>query len=85
MKWASGAREGVVLTGGQGGGNGLSQLSNPRGVLVDRLGTIYVAEQDNQRVMHWLKGVTQGSVVVGENGQARLANQFHLSVGLFFN
>ncbi|CAF5145087.1 unnamed protein product, partial [Rotaria sp. Silwood1] len=35
MKWLEGAREGIIVAGGQGKGNGLHQLSNPTGLVVD--------------------------------------------------
>ena len=71
-----GAKEGIVVAGGQGQGNGLTQLSNPRGVIVDQLGTVYVADYSNDRIMCWVKGATKGSVVVGRNSIGIQANQF---------
>ncbi|CAF4697093.1 unnamed protein product, partial [Rotaria magnacalcarata] len=44
MKWMKGTKEGIIVAGGQGKGNGLTQLPNPRGVVVDQLGTVYVAD-----------------------------------------
>jgi streptogramin lyase len=76
MKWIKGATEGIVVAGGQGQGNSLTQLSDPYGVVVDQLGTVYVADYTNQRVMRWPKGATQGSVVVGGNGGGGAANKF---------
>jgi DNA-binding beta-propeller fold protein YncE len=80
-----GANEGIVVAGGQGQGNSLKQLFNPRGVVVDQLGTVYVADQSNHRVMRWLKGETEGSVVVGGNRQGAQANQLNAPVGLSFD
>ncbi|CAF5157948.1 unnamed protein product, partial [Rotaria sp. Silwood1] len=56
-----------VVAGGQGKGNDLTQLSYPQGVVVDQLGTVYVADEWNNRIMRWPKGATQGSVIVGGN------------------
>ncbi|CAF5181108.1 unnamed protein product, partial [Rotaria magnacalcarata] len=36
MKWMEGAKEGIVVAGGEGKVNGLTQLSHPRGVVVDQ-------------------------------------------------
>ena len=47
MKWMEGAKEGIVVAGGQGEGNSLRQLSYPRGVVVDQLDTVYVADLGN--------------------------------------
>ncbi|CAF4746210.1 unnamed protein product, partial [Rotaria sp. Silwood2] len=62
------AKQGIVVAGGQGKGNGLTQLYYPEGVVVDQLGTAYVADGGNARIMRWPKGATQGNVIVGGNG-----------------
>ncbi|CAF4271034.1 unnamed protein product [Rotaria sordida] len=85
MKWEEGAKQGIVVAGGQGQGNSLTQLNNPRGVIVDQLGTVYVADCYNHRVMRWPKGVTQGSVIVGGNGHGAQPNQFNSPIGLSFD
>ncbi|CAF1599966.1 unnamed protein product [Didymodactylos carnosus] len=85
MKWVEGAKQGIVVAGGQGQGNGLTQLSYPRGVVVDQLGTVYVAEEGNDRIMRWPKGATQGSVIVGGNGGGGQLNQLYWPIGLSFD
>ncbi|CAF3167676.1 unnamed protein product, partial [Rotaria sp. Silwood2] len=77
MKWVEGSKQGIVVAGGQGEGNGLTQLYSPRGIVVDQLGTVYVADDENDRIMRWPKGATQGSVIVGRNGRGRLSNQLN--------
>ncbi|CAF4702377.1 unnamed protein product, partial [Rotaria sp. Silwood2] len=77
MKWAEGAKQGIVVAGGQGEGNGLTQLSYPQGVVVDQLGTVYVADEGNARIMRWPKGATQGSAIVGGNGAGEQSNQLN--------
>ncbi|CAF5043956.1 unnamed protein product, partial [Rotaria sp. Silwood1] len=72
-----GAKQGIVVAGGQGQGNDLTQLSYPRGVVVDQLGTVYVADGWNDRIMRWPKGATQGSVIVGGNGSGEQLNQLN--------
>jgi sugar lactone lactonase YvrE len=49
------------------------------------LGTLYVVDCSNHRVMRWLKGATQGSVIVGGNGQGGGPSQFYSPVGLSFD
>ena len=85
MKWVEGAKQGIVVAGGQGKGNGLTQLSYPQGVVVDQLGTVYVADCGNARIMRWPKGATQGSVIVGGNGVEGQSNQLYPPVGLSFD
>ncbi|CAF3701046.1 unnamed protein product [Rotaria sp. Silwood1] len=80
-----GAKQGIVVAGGQSSGNDLKQLTCPHGVMVDELGTVYVADRYNHRVMRWLKGATQGSVVVGGHGQGAQANQFNYPCDLSFD
>ncbi len=55
MKWIEGAKEGIVVASGRGQGDGLAQLSNPFGVVVDQLGTVYVTDEQNHRIMRWFK------------------------------
>ncbi|CAF4718938.1 unnamed protein product, partial [Rotaria socialis] len=68
MKWNKDATEGIVVAGGQGQGNALTQLYYPQGIVVDTLGTLYVADSWNHRVMRWTQGdQKQGSVILGGN------------------
>ncbi len=54
----------------------MNQLFYPRGIIVDQMGTVYVVDQYNHRIMRWLKGATEGSVAVDGYAQARQENQF---------
>ncbi|CAF0989472.1 unnamed protein product [Rotaria sordida] len=85
MKWMKGATEGIEVVGGCSLENDPSQLSRPRGIVVDQLGTIYVADFENHRIMCWLKGVKQGNILVGGNGKGRESNQFDGPNGLSFD
>ncbi|CAF4965025.1 unnamed protein product [Rotaria magnacalcarata] len=85
MKWMAGAKQGIVVAGGQGQGSTLTHLSCPRGIAVDQLGTVYVADQGNNRIMRWPKGVTQGSVIIGRNGRGEQLNQLNQPFGLLFD
>jgi sugar lactone lactonase YvrE len=85
MKWMKDATEGFIVAGGQGRGNGLTQLSCPQGMIVDHSGTVYVADSNNHRVMGWPKGATQGYLVVGGHGVGNKANQLNYPFGLSFD
>jgi sugar lactone lactonase YvrE len=85
MKWMQDAQEGIIVAGGQGQGDNLTQLSYPRGVIVDRFGNVYVADSNNHRVMRWPKESQIGSIVVGGNGEGKQSNQFHYCKGLSFD
>ncbi|CAF4964788.1 unnamed protein product [Rotaria sp. Silwood1] len=82
MKWSKDAREGIVVAGGHGQGNALTQLDLPNGLSVDTSGTLYVADSGNKRVMRWAPGAQEGTVVVGGNGEGAGANQFLHPIGL---
>ncbi|CAF3294872.1 unnamed protein product [Rotaria sp. Silwood2] len=85
MKWVEGAKQGIVVAGGQGEANSLTQLYCPGGVVVDQFGTVYVADGGNDRIMRWPKGVTQGNVIVGGNGQGGQSNKLNGPFGLSFD
>ncbi|CAF1527985.1 unnamed protein product, partial [Rotaria magnacalcarata] len=56
------------------------------GIFVDTLGTLYVADSGNHRVMRWTQGdKKQGTVIAGGNGAGAGANQFHYLRGLSFD
>ncbi len=65
--------------------NDLTQLSSPTGLVVDHLGSIFVADQNNHRIICWSKGAAQGNIVVGGNGKGNQANQLHYPSGLSFD
>jgi DNA-binding beta-propeller fold protein YncE len=85
MKWVEGAKQGILVAGGQGEGNGLTQFSYPYGVVVDQLGTVYVADCGNHRIIRWVKGAREGSVIVGGNGGGGESNQLSGPLGLSFD
>ena len=85
MKWNKGAKEGIIVAGGQGQGNALTQLYYPNGLFVDTSGTIYVSDSWNHRVMRWPKGAQQGTVIVGGNGEGNAPNQLNCPDGLSFD
>ncbi|CAF4797968.1 unnamed protein product, partial [Rotaria socialis] len=81
-----GAKEGIVVAGGQGAGSALTQLSHPNGIFVDTLGTLYVADTWNHRVMRWTPGdKKQGTAIVGGNGEGAGSNQLDGPTGLSFD
>jgi DNA-binding beta-propeller fold protein YncE len=83
MKWMIGAKEGIVVAGGQG--NGLRQLSYPLGIIVDQLGSVYVADRENNRVIRWLKGAEEGTIVVGGNRKGEESDQLNYPTDLSFD
>ncbi|CAF1014451.1 unnamed protein product [Rotaria sordida] len=62
-------QNGITVTGGNGNGNGINQISSSWGLYVDDNQTIYVADTANHRIVEWKWGATSGQVVAGGNGQ----------------
>ena len=85
MKWVKGATEGIVVAGGQGNGSALSQLYHPEAVIVDQLGTQYIADRSNHRIVRWRKGATAGEVLVGGNGAGTRSDQLNEPSDLLFD
>lgn len=65
-KWAPGATSGMTVAGTPGSaGAGLSQLSSPYGLALDKTGAVYVADLGNGRIVKWAPGATAGTLVAG--------------------
>ncbi|CAF5125386.1 unnamed protein product, partial [Rotaria magnacalcarata] len=60
-------------------GSSPNQLSHPGGIFVDTLGTLYVADTQNGRIMRWPQNKPQGTTIVG-NG-----DPLHSPIGLSFD
>jgi sugar lactone lactonase YvrE len=67
-RWKMGEANGIVVAGGNGGGNGLNQLNNPHHIFVDQDHSVYVSDSNNHRVIKWMKDAKEGIVVTGGQG-----------------
>ncbi|CAF2064312.1 unnamed protein product [Rotaria magnacalcarata] len=67
MKWVKNAKESIVVAEGNGNGTAMTQLYGPNGLFVDALGTVYVADSGNNRVMRRLQGAVPGTVLAYQN------------------
>ncbi|CAF5057900.1 unnamed protein product [Rotaria sp. Silwood1] len=72
-----GDTKGTVVAGGNGKGNHLDQLSDPRYVFVDRDHSVYVSDNENHRVMKWEEGAKQGIIVAGGQGKGNSLTQLN--------
>ena len=54
-----------------------------RGVVVDQLDTVYVADFGNARIMRWMKGATQGNIIVGGNGEGETIKPTQLALSVY--
>ena len=57
MKWKEGAKEDIIVTGGQGKGSALTQLFSRQRFFVNTASTLYMADS-------WNHGVTRLSIAV---------------------
>ncbi|CAM2728283.1 unnamed protein product [Rotaria socialis] len=81
-RYRIGESQGTVVAGGNGEGNRLDQLKEPRYVFVDRNHTAYVSDCYNHRVMKWTEGAREGIVVAGREGQGRGLQQLSYPRGV---
>ncbi|CAM4934353.1 unnamed protein product [Rotaria socialis] len=76
-------KNGTLVAGGNGKGNGLSQLNDPRYLFVDRQQNVYVSDNSNHHVMKWNKGAKEGIVVAGGQGRGNALTQLSHPNGIF--
>ena len=81
-RYRRGECQGTVVAGGNGKGNRLDQLSNPRYVFVDRDHSVYVSDEGNNRVMKWMEGRKEGIVVAGGQGKGNSLRQLSWPQGV---
>ncbi|CAF3174249.1 unnamed protein product [Rotaria socialis] len=82
-RYRLGEKNGTLVAGGNGKGDGLNQLNEPRYLFVDRQQNVYVSDNWNHRVMKWNKGAKEGIVVAGGQGQGSALTQLHYHNGLY--
>ncbi|CAF1151010.1 unnamed protein product [Rotaria magnacalcarata] len=82
-RYQLGERNGTLVAGGNGQGDGLNQLNSPGYLFVDRQQNVYVPDWNNNRVMKWNKGAKEGIVVAGGQGAGSALTQLSNPSGLF--
>ena len=67
-KCATWNQTGITVAGRPGGafGSALNQLDGPVSIFVDNNYTLYIADRDNNRIMKWTLGATEGVRVAGD-------------------
>ncbi|CAF1226643.1 unnamed protein product [Adineta steineri] len=83
-RWKMGEynNEGIIVAGGNGQGSLLNQLNSPSFIFVDDDQSVYVSDENNNRVMKWIKDAKEGIVVAGGNGEGRNLSQVSSPQGL---
>jgi sugar lactone lactonase YvrE len=76
---------GTIVAGTGVAGAGFDQLYQPWGIYVDESDNdaLYVADFLNNRVMKWLPGATNGTIVAGGNGAGALYTQLYYPTYVF--
>ncbi|CAM4847601.1 unnamed protein product [Rotaria magnacalcarata] len=68
MQWKNGdTRNGQVVAGGKGAGNGLHQLNGPTDALIDKeTDSLIICDRGNRRVVRWSRrsDTTQGEILI---------------------
>ncbi|CAF4139104.1 unnamed protein product, partial [Adineta steineri] len=81
-RWKQGDEEGELVAGGNGQGDDLNQLNNPRYIFIDEYYSLYISDSWNHRIMKWEKGAKEGIVVAGGNGQGNTLKQLSYPYGV---
>ncbi|CAF2659601.1 unnamed protein product [Rotaria sp. Silwood2] len=82
-RYQIGDKNGTLVAGGYGEGDGLNQLNEPKYLFVDQQQTVYVSDNKNHRVMKWNKEAKEGIVVAGGQGKGNALTQLSFPQGLF--
>ncbi|CAF1639135.1 unnamed protein product [Rotaria magnacalcarata] len=82
-RYRLGEKNGTLVAGGNGEGDGFNQLNVPTYLFVDRDHSVYVSDRNNHRVMKWKKGAKEGIVVAGGHGEGDAFTQLNHPHGLF--
>ncbi|CAF3326133.1 unnamed protein product [Rotaria socialis] len=73
---ATWAQLGVTIAGGHGCGDATNQLYHLRGLFVDDDKTVFIADNENHRIIKWKSDdTTSGQVVAGGNGRGNGLHQ----------
>ncbi|CAF3341873.1 unnamed protein product [Rotaria socialis] len=82
-RYQLGEKNGILVAGGNGRGDGLNQLHWPTYLFVDRDHSVYVSDNENHRVMKWVEGAKEGIVVAGGQGRGSALTQLYYPKGIF--
>ena len=84
IKIDGGTLETSVVAGGSFGAEA-HQLNSPESVVLDRLGNIYVADSENDRIMRWLPKATSGTLIAGGRGNGSRSDQLKTPTDIKFD
>ncbi|CAF0715462.1 unnamed protein product [Adineta steineri] len=73
-KWI---QHGITVAGLGGQGSRNNQLYSPYSVYIDEDETMYIADYNNNRIVAWKRGASNGEIVAGGNGPGNQDNQLN--------
>ncbi|CAF4364998.1 unnamed protein product, partial [Adineta steineri] len=71
-KWKQNA---ITVAGGNGKGQELNQLNLPAGIFIDIKKNIFIADNDNNRIVEWKYNAKEGQTIESINKQGNTMNQ----------
>ncbi|CAF3365753.1 unnamed protein product, partial [Rotaria sp. Silwood2] len=75
----------IVVAGGNGNGSRTDQFNIPGGIVRDKNGTIYVADEHNHRIVSVPANATNGIIIAGGHGQGNTSSQLNNPIYVAFN
>lgn len=67
----------TTVAGGNGFGANLNQLNYPQGIYFsEKTNSLYIADQNNHRIVRWNIGATSGLIIAGVSGQTVTSSKF---------
>jgi gliding motility-associated-like protein len=76
---------GITVAGGNGPDSAANQLNFPKGIYLDEQDNLYIADNVNNRVQKWSRGMASGTTVAGGHGAGAGANQFNGPEALYLD
>ncbi|CAF2949982.1 unnamed protein product [Rotaria sp. Silwood2] len=84
-RYRIGDKNGTLVAGGDGTGDGLKQLNTPYYIFLDKQQSVYVSDNMNNRVIKWAKNAKEGIVVAGGQGAGNSMKQLSSPEGVFID
>ncbi|CAF1197271.1 unnamed protein product [Adineta steineri] len=73
-KWKQNA---ITVAGGNVKAQKLNQLNRPHSIFIDKKKNIFIADQDNHRIVEWKYNAKEGQIIAGGNGNGSEMNQLN--------
>ncbi|CAF1501882.1 unnamed protein product, partial [Rotaria magnacalcarata] len=82
-RYQLGEKNGTLVAGGNGEGDGPNQFNYPTYLVVDGQQNVYVSHRSNPRITKWTKGTNKGIAIAGKQGQGNALTQLSYPNGIF--